>query len=66
MQRARLVVNGTLVFDYDNARGNTAVVEEIVEGQGVKAVVRFDAPNAGVMLVPAKYLKRVAKQERAT
>jgi hypothetical protein len=61
MQRAKLEVNGTLVFDYDNSRGNTGVIEEIVTGRGTKIVLRFDAPNAGVMLVAPRYLKPAAR-----
>lgn len=57
MQRARLVVNGLVVFDFDKARGNTAVIEEIVHDRYTKAVVRFDAPNAGTMLISPRLLK---------
>jgi len=57
MQRARLVVNGLVVFDFDKARGNTAVIEEITSDGYVKAAVRFDAPNAGVMLISPRHLK---------
>ena len=57
MQRARLVVNGLVVFDFDKARGNTAVIEEIVHDRYIKAVVRFDAPNAGTMLISPRLLR---------
>lgn len=57
MQRAKLEVNGLIVFDFDKARGDTAIVKEIVRDRYIKVVVCLDRPNAGTMLLSPRQLK---------
>lgn len=65
MQRARLVVGDHVVFDFDKARGDTGVIEEIVRKRYTKVVVRLDPPNAGVMLLSPRNVNRVGASRRS-
>ena len=64
MQRARLVVGEHVVFDFDKARGDTGVIEEIVRKRYTKIVVRLDPPNSGVMLLSPRNVNRAGASRR--
>lgn len=63
MRKALLMIDGKVIFDYHNARGNTGVIVEIDNRQHVKLVVALDEPNIGKLRIAPRY---VAPFEPAT
>jgi hypothetical protein len=66
MRKARLVIAGEVIFDYDHARSNIGVVECIVRERYTKIVIKLDAPNVGSIKVGQRYAAPAGQAKRVS